>query len=192
MRFRPFARAKCARNGRGTRLLLSQALGCALLLTGLAACSSAPHATQSTVTVAPTATPQPAASAGVYAITPRALDVLSLADGTLQHSYPYDNPGAGVPVNALSPVVIAGGYFYFATNGTVLALRATDGSERWRYTLPNVYSVPGLSVADGVVFAAGYGGGTPGTFYALSATDGHKLWQAQEATIRPPATVAAG
>jgi outer membrane protein assembly factor BamB len=164
-----------------------------VLLAGLTACSSASHSTESAPTPSATATPQPPTPAGIYALTTRALDVLSLADGSTQHTYPYHNPDAGMPGDTLSPMVIAGGAAYFATDGTVMALRATDGSELWRYTMPNTDQVPGISVADGFVFVAGFGTpGTPGTFYALSATDGHQRWQAKEATIRPPATVADG
>ncbi len=52
----------------------------------------------------------------------------------------------------------------------VYALNAADGSELWSYQMDTVFSSP--LVADGLVFAADYGG----TFVALERTTGELVW----------------
>lgn len=188
---------------RDHKLGVHSAIVCTLLVAGaLAGCgqeSPVPSArATATATAVATAVPLPPAPAGVYVVTLRAVEVLSLADGTLQHTYPYNNPGANSTGNVVSPPVISGGAIYFAVGATpsdaatVMALRASDGSELWRFPMPSTSSAPGLSVVDGVVYVGAYAVGFPSTFYALNARGGHMLWKVQESTIRPPATVAEG
>ena len=57
---------------------------------------------------------------------------------------------------------------------TVIALDATDGSERWSYPVTNDASlrVTGLTAADGVVYAAG-----PNGLSALGPNDGSVRWE---------------
>jgi outer membrane protein assembly factor BamB len=178
-------------------------LGCALPLSVLAACSPAPKtgalagAVAATASLTATATPRPLAPAapGVYVLTLQAVDLLSPVDGTVQHSYPYDNPGAAGTGIALSQMVITGGVVYVIAGNTpsgavLLALRASDGGTLWQFIIPRSSSAPGVSVVGGVVFVAAWAVGFPGTFYAISAVDGHELWDVPVATIWPYATVA--
>jgi outer membrane protein assembly factor BamB len=178
--------------------LLAGALLLAAVTAGCGAMSRTSTATP-TATATATPTPLPPAPAGVYVLTQRALDVLSLADGTLQRSYPYTNPAADTPgydLYDLLPPVVSGGAVYFAVGGTasyaatVMALRATDGSELWSVPMPSRLSIHSLSVVDGTVYIEAYNS-FPGYFFALSAKDGHLLWQIQKDTIWG-ATVADG
>ena len=197
---------------RGRKLRLSGALACALLLAAVTAgCGAMSRTSTATPTATATATPAPLppAPAGVYVLASSTLDVLSLADGTVQSVFPYENPAADVQGYEVTPLVVADGAAYFVTNGalsntqtvsvpsTVVALRATDGSVLWRFSLPNTpenSNVPSAafltSVANGIVYVDSSVNASPPTFYALSAKDGHVLWQVQPNFIRAPATVA--
>jgi outer membrane protein assembly factor BamB len=95
-------------------------------------------------------------------------------------------------------MAVADGAAYFVTSSipftsgalgiaaTVIALRTTDGSVLWEFSLPNSSNDESYlsSVVDGTVYVVASAYGRPATFYALSATDGHVLWQVHPYIIR--------
>lgn len=188
---------------RGMKLRLSGALACALLLAAVTAgCGSMSRTSTATPTATATPTPLSPTSAGVYLLTPYALDVLSLGNGSVQRRFPYDNPAASAPNYAVTRLVVADGAPYFVTSGvpstqgalghaaTVVALRTTDGSVLWRFSLPNSSDDTSYlsSVVDGAVYVVASAFGRPATFYAFSATDGRVLWQVHPYIIRRAGT----
>jgi alcohol dehydrogenase (cytochrome c) len=109
---------------------------------------------------------------------------LDLRDGRLlwQRRFGYPNPGP----NGLA---VADGLVYGATDTTVFALSAHDGSTRWLRRLvtpvePYVDVAP--QVADGLVHVStvGYPPGGRGAVYALDAATGAVRWK--RSTIRGP------
>ena len=73
------------------------------------------------------------------------------------------------------PPAAAGGFVYFGAcdDGSVYALKASDGSIKWTASVGK--SVGGLSVSGTMVYVSG-ADGTSNTLYALNAKTGSKVW----------------
>jgi outer membrane protein assembly factor BamB len=72
-----------------------------------------------------------------------------------------------------SPLVVGGTLYFGTENGTVYALRTSDGSVKWRYHASG--AVKGGIAMDyrGRLFFGDYAG----KVYSLRASDGHQLWK---------------
>jgi outer membrane protein assembly factor BamB len=81
-----------------------------------------------------------------------------------------------------SPAVADGVVYIGSWDGSLFALDAATGAERWRFTTPEDSS-PGASpaVADGVVYIGSATSGiistNPGGFYAIDARSGEQCWE---------------
>jgi outer membrane protein assembly factor BamB len=85
--------------------------------------------------------------------------------------------GMGILFRATAPVpddVLLFG----ETSHAVFALKASDATTRWSFSLPNSVSPGNLVMQDGVVYAS-----TDAGVYALAANDGHQLWHSPTAII---------
>ena len=92
----------------------------------------------------------------------------------------------GGTARSVAPAVADGIVFVKTDDGSVLAVDATTGQERWRSPVPatsvnqsanevTILSTVAIAVSDGVVYAAGEGG----VLYAFSAETGTQRWTAQ-------------
>jgi outer membrane protein assembly factor BamB len=92
--------------------------------------------------------------------------------------------GAGKSAFKLRPAYGDGVLFASDASGTVAAIDAGSGAQRWRVELPQPAS-SGPGTGDGLVVVGGVEGGV----YALSAADGSERWTARASSevLAPPA-----
>ena len=78
-----------------------------------------------------------------------------------------------------SPLLDSGRLYFGSEDGTVYALRASDGAVRWRYKASGAVK-GGLALKDGKLFFGDYGG----KVQAIRQADGHRLWRSNAARRR--------
>ncbi|MGI8477492.1 MAG: PQQ-binding-like beta-propeller repeat protein [Thermomicrobiales bacterium] len=111
----------------------------------------------------------------VFAVTPYGLVAFDETTGALAWSYP------SAEIVRSDALAVAGGLVYFtADDGSLRAVEAQSGSERWRTTIPGsdsqkFGSQAPVAVADGIAYAVGY----DGIVLAADAKTGRQLWTFQ-------------
>ncbi len=112
-----------------------------------------------------------AGSASTHAGIQGYIDALSTANGALLWS--YNSPGEEI-TGTISPVVVDGVLYitgYGSAGNFVLALNASNGTQRWHYYR--------LALDDGSLAVQGdtlYISLTTGILYAISTSDGKEIW----------------
>jgi outer membrane protein assembly factor BamB len=110
----------------------------------------------------------------VFAMSARLVAVAAV-DGSPRWAAPPDVGvlfGSGTPAIEGDAIVVAGG-------GWVAAFDASSGEPRWNTEGLDTIGEP-VSVKDGIVYAAFYGGGLGGHLMALDLDDGTVLWERKE------------
>jgi len=102
------------------------------------------------------------------------LHAIDLEDGTRRWKAMSSTGATTAPTLAEDAVYVS----RLDTNREVLAIDATDGSERWRFEAGEWVSTP--AVRDGLVYV---GGGQSETVYALDSDTGEPVWSTETAGI---------
>ncbi len=139
----------------------------------------------------------------VYVGSPQGVDALNAADGKLLWS--HQTTGGSMSSNNVLAVVnglvlvnseVSASSDNVIGNGSIYALKTSDGSVRWNYQRGDA-AVYGNLVADGVIYAEAYlnqpchCSSQPRYHLALNASDGSVAWQTPQATDSYEAQAAA-